>query len=294
MIVTTRIRLAAVTAGLTLALSPSAQAAEVSRAGGELIYAAAPGETNRLSVADFGNGELVFGDTTAALTAGEGCRPAQPEGHGATCSAAGIDQVRINVADGDDAVYGYYTTAPLIVDAGAGNDTVVAGQGTNTIFGGEGNDALTTTASGIPQSSTFDGGPGDDVITALEGRDTTRGNPHGGVFFTGVRDQITCGDGNDVAKVDRLDTLAPGCEDVTTFVDFATVLLRGTPGKDVIRAPRVAYRNYSIEAGAGNDRIDAVNGARDVVDCGRGHDAVVADRTDRVARNCERVTRRRR
>ena len=48
----------------------------------------------------------------------------------------------------------------------------------------------------------------------------------------------------------------------------------------------------TLDGGTGNDRIDAVNGKRDKVRCGRGFDRAVIDRKDRVS-NCERVTRKR-
>jgi hypothetical protein len=44
--------------------------------------------------------------------------------------------------------------------------------------------------------------------------------------------------------------------------------------------------------GTGNDTFWAVDGARDVVDCGSGKDTATVDRFD-VARGCERVIRRR-
>ena len=47
-------------------------------------------------------------------------------------------------------------------------------------------------------------------------------------------------------------------------------------------------------AGAGNDTILARDRARDTIVCGAGRDVVQADPTDRVARDCERVTRVRR
>ncbi len=55
--------------------------------------------------------------------------------------------------------------------------------------------------------------------------------------------------------------------------------LFGGPGKDALRG------------GDGNDTIAARDGARDTVVCGRGRDVVVADRLDRVARDCEIVRR---
>ncbi len=47
----------------------------------------------------------------------------------------------------------------------------------------------------------------------------------------------------------------------------------------------------SISTGAGADRILALNGRRDVIRCGAGHDEVSADWFDLVARDCERVSR---
>jgi hypothetical protein len=48
--------------------------------------------------------------------------------------------------------------------------------------------------------------------------------------------------------------------------------------------------NDRISGGPGNDRIDGGPG-RDTITCGAGHDVVVADRLDRVARDCEVVRR---
>jgi uncharacterized repeat protein (TIGR01451 family) len=65
--------------------------------------------------------------------------------------------------------------------------------------------------------------------------------------------------------------------------------LFGGDGRDVlIGGPE---RDY-MEGGDGNDRILAADGRPDTIDCGPGRDLVIADRVDRVARNCERVRRR--
>jgi hypothetical protein len=47
-----------------------------------------------------------------------------------------------------------------------------------------------------------------------------------------------------------------------------------------------------IRAFAGNDLVHARDGVRDEVSCGPGRDRVLADRRDRIARDCERVSRR--
>jgi Ca2+-binding RTX toxin-like protein len=89
----------------------------------------------------------------------------------------------------------------------------------------------------------------------------------------------------------------------------------GTGGRDVICARPGWDRinalggNDTIRAGSGNDTVDAgkgrdsvsgeggadviiaQDGERDVIDCGTEGDVVVADRVDRVARDCERVFR---
>ena len=57
-------------------------------------------------------------------------------------------------------------------------------------------------------------------------------------------------------------------------------LLLGRPGAD-----RVVARG-------GNDRIHVAGGGRDAVSCGRGRDVVVADVADRLASDCEVVSRR--
>lgn len=65
----------------------------------------------------------------------------------------------------------------------------------------------------------------------------------------------------------------------------------GTSGRDVIKA-KGDFAEF-VEAGAGNDRVDVSGDTfSDKVRCGSGRDRVIADRRDRVARNCEKVTRK--
>jgi hypothetical protein len=65
--------------------------------------------------------------------------------------------------------------------------------------------------------------------------------------------------------------------------------IRGTPGGDRIKGGGGRDR---IKARGGSDLIRVRRGGRDRVNCGPGRDRVIADRRDRVARNCERVRRR--
>jgi hypothetical protein len=64
----------------------------------------------------------------------------------------------------------------------------------------------------------------------------------------------------------------------------------GRTGRDLIHpGPGLDF----VEAGSGNDVIFAASDyeSRDKIFCGRGYDVVVADREDRVAKDCERVRR---
>ncbi len=76
--------------------------------------------------------------------------------------------------------------------------------------------------------------------------------------------------------------------------------LFGLAGRDVLYAlsgPDTLVGGTGADrlfAGAGNDTILARDRARDTIVCGAGRDVVQADPTDRVARDCERVTRVRR
>jgi hypothetical protein len=62
-------------------------------------------------------------------------------------------------------------------------------------------------------------------------------------------------------------------------------VLRGTAHADRLVVRRGQTR---IVAGAGNDRIFAADGRREVIDCGPGNDTVTADRVDRLL-HCEHV-----
>jgi Tol biopolymer transport system component len=68
----------------------------------------------------------------------------------------------------------------------------------------------------------------------------------------------------------------------------AAELLCGLGGADLIRGGRGADRLFGAE---GDDRIEARDGTFDVVGCGAGRDAVIADRGDLVGADCERVRR---
>ena len=124
--------------------------------------------------------------------------------------------------------------------------------------GTSGDDALAGTSAG----DRLLGLAGDDGLTGLAGNDCLDGGS-GGDFLSG-------GPGND--------TLTGGTGDDR---------LSGAAGNDSINVGRGVN---VVLAGAGNDKVNAKNRKRDVIDCGKGRDTVTADRADRL-RGCETVKR---
>ncbi len=120
----------------------------------------------------------------------------------------------LNGGEGSDSV-AYAGSAPVEVSLdGAANDG--AGEGDNVgadvedIFGADGPDKL----NGSAGVNTIDGGGGDDRIVGGGGEDTLFGG--GGDDIIDARDdqadRVECGDGNDVATLDRNDIVAGDCE----------------------------------------------------------------------------------
>jgi uncharacterized repeat protein (TIGR01451 family) len=106
----------------------------------------------------------------------------------------------------------------------------------------------------VPKSINKVGTAGPDVLRGGAGNDSLRG--------LGGNDRLYGGSGNDRlfgnAGADRLD---------------------GGKGRDI------------LDGGAGNDTILARDRTVDTIRCGAGRDVVTADRTDRVAKDCETVRR---
>jgi Ca2+-binding RTX toxin-like protein len=94
---------------------------------------------------------------------------------------------------GDDKVAGRAGDDDL--DGGSGDDRLRGGKGADSVSGGEGNDRLT----GNQGVDSLDGGAGDDRIN---GRGDGR-----------KADEVTCGDGEDSARLDRNDVIADASTD---------------------------------------------------------------------------------
>ncbi|MFL5828215.1 MAG: hypothetical protein ACJ76V_16975 [Thermoleophilaceae bacterium] len=151
-----------------LAFASPALAATVSRDGGTLIYTAAPGEQNDISIQQqdvpFGEADaaISFVDLNAAITAEPslGCR-IPDSGNRADCPAAGVTNVDVQLGDGNDRVGTFSQFGlPVTLEGGDGNDELRAGTGDDTLLGGPGDDTL----DGGDGLDHYVGGPGNDKI----------------------------------------------------------------------------------------------------------------------------------
>jgi dipeptidyl aminopeptidase/acylaminoacyl peptidase len=135
------------------------------------------GSRYRDFVYGFGGGDVIRGGPGDDVVSGEDGPDVLRGGPGADRIGGGHEEDRIDGGRGNDAVF-----------AGSWNDVVSGGEGSDRLFGGLGRDRIF-------------GGSGDDTIGAVDGG----------------TDRISCGSGNDVARLDRLDHAATDCEEVERY-----------------------------------------------------------------------------
>ena len=127
-----------------------------SLAGSRIAYVAGPGQFNNVTVSR-ADGNYTITDTgVAAAPDGDGDGGCVVAGQTATCPAAGVTQVFIEVLDQADTVLG-----------GPGDDTILGGSGGDFLDGRDGDDTLDS-GLGDPLDESFDvsvGGGGFNTIT---------------------------------------------------------------------------------------------------------------------------------
>ena len=172
-------------------------------------------------------------------------------------SVGGPCSKRIAGTDGVDRIVGSIASERIV--GRGGNDRIRAGSGDDCVVGGGGKDRIK-------------GQDGNDKLTGQKGNDRVAGNDGD--------DRVRGGDGND--------RLSGGNGDDRIQGKGGRDKISGGGGDDVLRA---GQRPDRVSGGAGNDTIETVGGGADVVNCGSGKDTVRAGRSDRVAKNCEKVKR---
>jgi Ca2+-binding RTX toxin-like protein len=168
---------------------------------------------------------------------------------------AGLD--RISGLGGDDTISGRAGNDRL--DGGSDDDTIRGDEQNDSLFGGSGRDRLR-------------GGSGNDRLSGSSDEDVLSGDSG--------NDRLSGGSGADTLSGSTGNDLLSG--------DSGDDRLIGSSGNDRITGGAGRDR---LQGDTGNDRISARDGARDSINCGSGRDTVTADRSDRVASNCERVSR---
>jgi Ca2+-binding RTX toxin-like protein len=293
--------LAAVALAVAAAAPATASAAslDVAVPGGvpTIVYTASPGEINALEMHGTVNGGLDFRmpffEFSAPLTLGAGCTAGTPVLCGPADHAL---PVSVSLGDRDDVASTNSFTEDLAMDAGSGDDDVLAGGVDVTADGGSGDDTVVLAANSV---STGTGGSGRDRLTATLGTAAASldggtggdllvpdgfatNNAEGGsgndalINFNGMRTTLSGGSGSDVL-------VAPPARH--------TVTLDGGSGNDI------AYGHaggVTVTMGPGYDVVDVRGGSEtspDTVACGSGLDAVWADADDTVAGDCELVFR---
>jgi hypothetical protein len=120
------------------------------------------------------------------------------------------------------------------------------------------------------------------VVRGTARRDTLRGSSRGDrVFALGGADSVTAQAGDDCIDLGAGNDRGAGGSGSDRLLGRAgRDRLTGGSGRDV------------FDGGTGDDRIEARDRLAERIVCGPGRDTVVADRSDRVSRDCERVRRR--
>jgi hypothetical protein len=199
----------------------------ISVSGNSVIYDAAAGETNNLTISESG-GTLTFRDTGAAIVAGSGPFTIVSPNE-ITLPVAGISILNVSLGDLNDTLDG----------SGIGVGSGI----TNGLFsGGEGNDILTGTQV-TDSFGAFDIQPGSDTIDGLG-------------ELPGQRDTIRINSDLDVTATDT--SMAIGTS-VSTYVNLEFIAINGGASDNMINASGItsagSFTSVQINAGDGNDTI---------------------------------------
>ena len=173
-----------------VASPPAAQGATAKLTKTALVYTAASGEKNQLTITSTRLAKKVGGsasafsvsDAKAPVTAGAGCT--RKSLNTVTCPAAAVTLIVAKGNDLNDTLINDTATRSRL-DGQDGRDSVIGGSANDVLYGGDGQDSLS-------------GRSGNDTIKT-------------GGFWADV---VNCGSGRDSVFTDWLDRLSSDCESV--------------------------------------------------------------------------------
>ena len=289
---------------------PSAGAATLNNAGGEIDFRAAPGETNSIVVSQTLT-DIVIANS-AAITPTLPCVNVGGP-NTASCPTAGAERVYLELDDMSDTLTGDSSLRPLgepfdadlVVHGEAGNDVITGGPNIeNELFGhfgfnteGVGADALT----GGALADILDGSDSGDTINGGGGRDDLRGGAGNDVVFGGAGNDSY--EGGVRFAPDGADSIGggPGFDEVSYFQHAGNVTADldgladdglGCPGA-ACEGDAVGGDVEGLTGGPGNDRLTGNSvpnelrgeGGDDVIDGAGGGDFLLrGDEGDDVVR----------
>ncbi|MFO1065865.1 MAG: hypothetical protein U0892_18535 [Pirellulales bacterium] len=183
-----------------------------------------------------------------------------------------VQRVSIYGIGGNDKISAWPTSVPTVIDAGDGDDEVVAWWGPATILGGQGNDRLT--AGGT--SATISGGDGDDIITGSDAADVLDGGAgNDQIFGQGGDDRLIGSAGNDTLDGGSGNDNVDGGDgdDALSNPSGGLDVMLGGAGNDTLAG---SYSNETLDGGSGDDRIYGAGGT-DTVRASTGNDQAFVD-----------------
>ncbi|MFI8873082.1 calcium-binding protein [Streptomyces sp. NPDC055243] len=260
-------------AGTAGAAAPEATAA-FSASDHAIVYTAAPGQTNKVSVTasiSEGSEEIAYViDDAVPVSVGESC--SYPDGADRTkisCTVATLESqdpyatLMLDLGDGDDSVthdnttdQAYYFTS---ADLGDGKDTWthIGGVDGNSVHGQAGDDNLT-----VGEAGAASGGDGKDTIHAADSSIAQGGNGNDTIYSDGRESAVDGGAGDDVIQGgaarqhltggDGNDTIRGGAGDDFMYGGKGNDVLYGNSGDDTIYGNS---GNDKLYGGAGRDTL---------------------------------------
>jgi hypothetical protein len=222
-----------------------------------LIYEAAPGEANAVSVVQRGEGIAVH--DTAPITHDKSCKDT-PDPGTIVCEPVHLIAASFDLGDGDDRLEQVPPDTGVDVNAGPGDDLIdLRAGGAGVLRGGEGDDDIRAGAQG----SAMVGGPGaDTMVGGASNADFVSYADHTApvtVTQDGIANDGAAGEGDNVMSgIEQLEG-GSGDDDLT-----------GTDGIDNING---LNGNDHIDGGDGADFLEGGGGA-DTIEGGAGSDNI--------------------
>lgn len=243
----------------------------------EVIYTAAAGEQNKVSVAVDGGKATIDDPGASSITAEQGCTQVNPKR--AVCdlqdSTETIQYVVADLGDGNDsfemtAVNTGFAGSQVL--GGAGNDDLRGGPfadrlnggvGIDSLRGGIGDDALSfQDTTGAADADVAEGGEGFDSLSAYDERTAP--------VTVDLASNAPAGEAGEGDSLRDMETAGGGRADDTIRGNDGSNILYGGPGNDIVDG-RGHYD--TVNGGDGNDTVIGGTG-QDDIDAGPGDDLI--------------------